>query len=83
MCAGRPQELPKETNCGKAIALGLYEDIKDNAVLIDRSSQAVSDAVDLKETLVQMPFVSGLSTPSSQAIGILFIELFAPRRTVS
>ena len=35
-CApGRPQELPEQTNCRKAITLRLYEDVEDNAVLID------------------------------------------------
>ena len=37
-CApGRPEELPEETNCGKAIPIRLYEDVEDNAVLIDRA----------------------------------------------
>ena len=66
-----PQQLAKETDCRESIPLRLHEDVEDNAVLIDRSPEVMSDAVDLEEDLVQMPFVAGPSTPSPQAIGIL------------
>ena len=56
----------------------MNENVQDDAVLIDRSPEIVSDAVDLEEDFVQMPFITGSSTPSSQAVSILLAELIAP-----
>ena len=73
-----PQQLAKEPDRGKTIPLRLHEDVEDDPVLIDSSPEVVSDAIDLEEDFVQMPFVTGSSTPSSQAVGILLAELVAP-----
>src|SRR4051794_25634981 len=78
-CApGRPQELPEETNCGKAITLRLYEDVEDNAVLIDCSPEVMSDTVDLQKHFIQMPLIASSGTSSPEPVGILFAELIAP-----
>jgi hypothetical protein len=73
-----PQQLAKESDRGKPIPLRLHEYVEDNAVLIYRSPEVVSDAVDLEEDFIQMPFVAGSSTSSPKPIGILFAELVAP-----
>jgi hypothetical protein len=78
-----PQKLAKKPNCGETIPLRLNENVQDDAVLIDRSPEIVSDAVDLEEDFVQMPFITGSSTPSSQAVSILLPNLSHQRRTVS
>jgi len=39
---------------GETIPLRLHEDVEDHAVLIDSSSEIVSDAVDLEEDFVEM-----------------------------
>ena len=83
LASGGPQQLAKEPDRGKAIPLRLHEDVEDNTVLIDGSPEIVSDAVDLEEDFVQMPFVAGSSAPSSQAVGILLPNLSHQRRTVS
>ena len=75
---GRSQQLAEESNSGKSIALGLHEDVKDYAILINRSPQIVSHSVDLEEDFVQMPFVTGPSAASSQTAGIRFAKLVAP-----
>ena len=71
-----PQQLAKEPDRGKTVALRLHENVEDNAVLIDGSPEIMSDAIDLEEDLVQMPFVAGSGTPSPQAIGILLCRTF-------
>ena len=76
--ASGPQQLAKEADRGKPISLRLHEDVEDHAVLINRSPQVVSDAIDLQEDFVEMPFIAGSSTPSPQPVGILFAELIAP-----
>src|SRR5690349_9149307 len=76
--SGGPQQPAKKSDRGKTIALRLHEDVEDNAVLIDSSPKVMSDAVDLEEHFIQMPFVAGLSPPSSEPVGILFAELLAP-----
>ena len=38
----------KEPHCSKSIPLRLHKDVKDNAVLIDRSPEIVRDAIDLE-----------------------------------
>ena len=73
-----PQKLAEKTNCGKAVPLRLNQNIQDNTVLIDSSPEVMSDAVDLEEDLVEMPFVSSSSTPSPETIGVLLAELIAP-----
>ena len=73
-----PQQLAKEPDRGKPVPPRLHKDIQDDTILIDRSPEVVSDAVDLEEDLVQMPFVTGPGTPSPQAIDILLAELVAP-----
>src|SRR3954451_18178475 len=70
--------LRKKWIAGEPLPLRLHENVEDHAVLIDSSPEIVSDAVDLEEDFVQMPFVAGLSAPSSQAVNILFAELIAP-----
>ena len=83
LMSGSTYQLTKEPHRSKSIPFRLYQDVEDNTVLIDCSPEVVSDAVDLQEHLVQMPFVSGSGSPSSEARGILFAELIAPTRTVS
>lgn len=73
-----PQQLAKEPDRGEPIPFRLYQDVQHNPVLIDCPPEVASDAVDLEEDFVQMPFVAGLGTPSPQTVGILFAELFAP-----
>ena len=73
-----PQQLAKESDRGKPIPPRLYKDVKNNAVLIDRSPKVMSDAVDFQEDLVQVPLVTGSSTPSPESGGILPAELVAP-----
>src|SRR5436305_10524537 len=65
-------------DCGKPIPLRLNQNIEHNTVLIDCSPEIVSDAVDLEKNFVEVPLITGSSTPSSEAIGILFAELIAP-----
>ena len=78
LMSGSTYQLTKEPHCSKSIPFRLYQDVEDNTVLIDCSPEVVSDAVDLQEHLVQMPFISGSGSPSSEALGILFAELIAP-----
>ena len=72
------QQLAEEANGGEPIPLGLHKDIEDNAVLIHRSPEVVSDAVDLQENFIQMPFITSSSTSSPEAIGIFLTEFVAP-----
>ena len=78
-----PQQLAEEPHGSKSVPLWLHENVEDNTVLIDGSPEIMSDAVDLEEDFVQMPFVTGSSTPSSQAVGIRLPNLSHQRRTVS
>ena len=73
-----PQQLAKEPDGSKAISPGLYENVEHDTILIDSSPEIVSDAVDLEEHFIQMPLITGSSTSSSEAIGILFAEFVAP-----
>ncbi len=72
------QQLAKKADSRKPIPLRLHENIEDNAVLINRSPEVMSDAVDLEEHLIQMPFITGSSTPPPETVSILFAELIAP-----
>lgn len=76
--ASCPQKLAKEADCSETIPLRLNQNIEHNTVLVDGSPEVVSDAVDFQEHLVQMPFVSGPSTPPPETVGILLAELIAP-----
>ena len=78
LASGCPQQPAKEPDGGKSISLRLHENVQDNALLINRSPEVVGDAVDLEEDLVQMPFVAGPGTPSSQASRKQVAELVAP-----
>ncbi len=78
LASGGTEQLTEEPHRSKSIPFRLYKDVEHNAVLIDCSPEVVSDAVDLQEDLVQMPFISGSGSPSSEAVGILFAELVAP-----
>jgi hypothetical protein len=50
----------------------LDEDIEDYTVLIDRSPEVMSDAVDLEENFIQMPLSTGSSSPSLET-GSIFL----------
>ena len=78
LASGCPQQPAKEPDGGKPISLRLHKNVQDDAVLINRSPEVMRDAVDLKENLVQMPFVAGPGTSSSQAIREQVAELAAP-----
>src|SRR4051812_13345174 len=75
--SGGPQQPAKEPDRGKTIALRLHEDVEDHPVLIDGPPEILSDAVDLEEHFVQMPFIAGSRPSSPQAIGIGLAELLA------
>jgi hypothetical protein len=72
------QQPAEETQGSESITLALDQDIDDDSMLIDGSPEIVGNAVDLKENLIQMPFVAGPSTTSSQATSELSTELVAP-----
>ena len=56
------QELAKESRSSMAIPAGLEQDVDDVTVLIHRTPQILTPAVDSHEQLVQMPRVAdGLS----------------------
>src|SRR3954451_20797977 len=55
-----------------------HEDIENDAALIDRSPKVVSNAVDLEEDFVQVPFIAGSNTPSPGTVGIVLTELLPP-----
>src|SRR5206468_6502 len=65
-------------NRSEAISFRLDEDVENNAILIDRPPEVVSDAVDLEENLVQMPLIACSGTSSSEAVGVVFAELLTP-----
>src|SRR5436305_4296877 len=65
-------------DCGKPIPLRLNQNIDHHTVLIDCSPEIVSDAVDLEKHFVQVPLITASSTPSPQAVGIVFAELLTP-----
>jgi hypothetical protein len=56
----------------------LDENIEHDTVLIDCSPEKMHDSVDLKEDLIEMPFVDGSIPPSSQTGGTMFTEFVAP-----
>src|SRR6266571_1829288 len=60
------------------IAPLLHLDVEDDAVLVDCPPQPVALAFDLELHLVQMPFVTRASTPSTQSCGVARAELCAP-----
>jgi hypothetical protein len=60
-----PHQLAKKRIAAKRLRFWLDENIGDNAVLIDGSAEVVSDAVDLEEDFIQMPFVVGPGASSS------------------
>ena len=64
LASGYPQQPAKEPDGGKSISLRLHENIKDNAILINRSPEVAGDAADLEEDFIQMPFVAGPGTLS-------------------
>src|SRR3954464_11070434 len=64
------EQLAKESDRGKPIPLRLDKDVEDNAVLIDRPPEVVSDAVDLEKDFIQIPFVASASTSSREPVGI-------------
>jgi hypothetical protein len=72
------QKLAKESHRGKAIPLRLNQNIEDNAVLINSAPEVVSDAIDLEEDFIEMPFITGSGTSSPESVRILFAELFTP-----
>ena len=63
-----PQQLTKESDRSKPNPLWLNENIKHDAVLINRSPEVVGDAVDLQEDLIQMPFIARASRPSGYCL---------------
>jgi hypothetical protein len=73
-----PQHPAKETYGRESIPPWLHKDVEHNAVLINGSPEVMSNAVDVEEDFVQMPFFTGSSTPSPEPVGIRFAELVAP-----
>ena len=73
-----PQQLVTEPDGSKAIPFGLDQDVENNPVLIDSSPEIVSDAVDLEEHFIQMPFVAGSSTSSPYTGSELPTKLLTP-----
>ena len=77
-------QLPAIVDGGEPIRFWLYKNVEDHAVLIDRSPEIVSDAVDLEKDLVQMPFCRPKRAPFQDAYGVYSLPNFShERRTVS
>jgi hypothetical protein len=72
------QQLAKEAHSGKTVALRLYQNVNDGAVLVDRTPEIVLRAIDLQEHFVQEPFVTQLGPFPLQFVCIGSSEDIAP-----
>src|SRR5215211_3987441 len=69
------QQLAKELLGGLFVPPALNQDIEHSPVLINCPPQIVRFAVNCKKHLIEVPFVAGLRTSSTQLVGRVLTEL--------
>jgi hypothetical protein len=72
------EQFAEEFLGGLLVPPALHQDIKHMAVLIHRTPEKVTFAVDGQKYLIQMPRISGSKTPATELIGIHLPEFSAP-----
>jgi hypothetical protein len=71
------EQLAKELLGSLFVASALEEDIEHIPMLINCAPQIVQFAVDFKKHLVEVPFITGLGTSTTELVGILLAKLLA------
>jgi hypothetical protein len=72
------EQLAEELLGGSLITSALHQDIKDVAMLIDRSPEVVPLAIDSEKHLVQVPLIATARATTAQFIDVGLTELQAP-----
>jgi hypothetical protein len=72
------EELAEEFLCRLLVAPPLHEDVENVVVLIYRTPQVMTFAINCQEDLVQMSFIARSRASAMQAIGIILPKLPTP-----
>ena len=73
------QHLAKEALSGSPVSAACDQDIKDIAVLVNRSPKIMTFAADRDEQLIHVPDVTATTLSPPQSSGVLRSKLAAPR----